>query len=107
MSRAEAAPSTPVLLNVANMKCGGCSAAVKRILLQQPGVVGAAVNLLTETAVVQLEASAADADAAAQQAAAALSTKGFPAQLRLLDTESLEAQSAVMSARKEQELNDS
>eukprot|EP00775_Hariotina_reticulata_P002843 gene2843-3136_t len=34
------------------MKCGGCSAAVKNILLKQPGVQTAAVNLLTETAAV-------------------------------------------------------
>jgi len=38
------------------MKCGGCSAAVKRMLLQQPGVAAAAVNLLTETAAVQVAA---------------------------------------------------
>lgn len=43
-----------VVLEVGGMKCGGCSAAVKRILLQQPSVAGAAVNLLTETAVVQV-----------------------------------------------------
>lgn len=78
------------------MKCGGCSAAVKRMLLTQPGVATAAVNLLTETAAITLtpEAAAAgaeDADttttqpapaAAALDAAAFLTSKGFPATVR-------------------------
>ena len=98
------AKTMPVLLTVANMKCGGCSAAVRRILLQQPGVAGAAVNLLTETAVVQLPALAADAHAIAQRAAEALSGKGFPADLRAADEDSLQATAAVMSQRKEQEM---
>lgn len=41
-----------LVLDVGGMKCGGCSAAVKSILLKQPGVKGAAVNLLTESAAV-------------------------------------------------------
>jgi Cu2+-exporting ATPase len=98
------AMTTPVLLTVANMKCGGCSAAVRRILLQQPGVAGAAVNLLTETAVVQLPASATDVNAIAQRAAEALSGKGFPAELRAADEDSLQATAALMRQRKEQEM---
>lgn len=101
-----AGPTTPVLLNVGNMKCGGCSAAVKRILLQQPGIAGAAVNLLTETAVVQTSVATADAPHVAQHAADELSSKGFPAHLRSMDDESLQATSAVMSERKERELKE-
>lgn len=41
-----------VVLEVGGMKCGGCSAAVKRMLVQRPDVAEAAVNLLTETAAV-------------------------------------------------------
>jgi copper chaperone CopZ len=41
-----------VMLDVKGMMCGGCSAAVKSILLQQPGVQGAAVNLITHAAAV-------------------------------------------------------
>lgn len=52
------APDT-VVLDVGNMKCGGCSAAVKRMLVAQPGVAAAAVNLLTETAAVQFSGDAA------------------------------------------------
>lgn len=36
------------------MKCGACSAAVKRMLLTRPEVASAAVNLMTETAAVQV-----------------------------------------------------
>ena len=52
-----------MLLDVSNMKCGGCTASVKRILLSRPGIEQAAVNLLTESAVVKLrpgESSASD-----------------------------------------------
>lgn len=45
-----------VILEVSGMKCGGCSAAVKRILLSLPEAVdSAAVNLLTETAAVRVK----------------------------------------------------
>lgn len=44
-----------VLLDVGGMKCGGCSAAVKRMLLARPDVESAAVNLITETAAVRFK----------------------------------------------------
>lgn len=44
-----------LVLDVDGMKCGGCSAAVKRILMTNPGVQSASVNLLTECAVVQVD----------------------------------------------------
>ena len=53
------------MLDVSNMKCGGCTASVKRILLSDPGVQKAAVNLLTETAVVRLHPGRSSADGAA------------------------------------------
>lgn len=40
------------MLDVSGMMCGGCSASVKNILLKQPGVQGAAVNLITHAAAV-------------------------------------------------------
>lgn len=89
------------------MKCGGCSAAVKRLLLQQPGVQGAAVNLLTETAVVQVAAPADHGHDSAEQlaaaAAAVLSGKGFPSGLRSLE-EGVEGDAAALSERKADEL---
>ena len=42
-----------VLLDVGGMKCGGCSAAVKRMLAARPDVESAAVNLITETAAIR------------------------------------------------------
>lgn len=56
------------------MKCGGCSASVKRILEGQPGVQAAAVNLLTESAVVRVP-STVDLELFGPQAAQALTQK--------------------------------
>ena len=56
--RLSAEPSDTVVLDVRGMKCGGCSAAVRRILLADPAVESVAVNLLTESAVVRLHSSA-------------------------------------------------
>jgi copper chaperone CopZ len=92
-----------VLLDVGGMKCGGCSAAVKTILLKQSDVVGAAVNLLTETAVVQVSA---DPEATALKAAEVLTARGFPSKPRAKDEEGLEAKAAAMLERKNEELNE-
>ncbi len=99
---------TPVILSVENMKCGGCSAAVKNILLQQPGVAGAAVNLLTETAVVQVPGlDVGEAEAAARRAADALTGKGFPAALRVAEADGVQGLSVTLTERKERQLQES
>ena len=54
------------MLDVSGMKCGGCTASVKRILLSNEGVQHAAVNLLTETAVVKLRPAESSAEKAAE-----------------------------------------
>lgn len=59
------------MLDVKGMMCGGCSAAVKGMLVKQPGVEAAAVNLLTETAAVTVKVG----DAAQVTAAAEFLTK--------------------------------
>ena len=46
-------PETMLFL-VEGMRCGGCSAAVSKVLNADPGVARAAVNLVTETAAVEL-----------------------------------------------------
>jgi Cu+-exporting ATPase len=69
------------------MSCGGCSAAVKRILTAYPGVDGAAVNLLTESAVVRVSGGGGDPGALAAAAAADLTAKGFPAAVRTPDAD--------------------
>lgn len=57
-----------VLLDVTGMSCGGCSAAVKRILENQPRVAFANVNLSAETALVRCEVTVpATADASTRQ----------------------------------------
>ncbi|KAF6265672.1 heavy metal translocatin [Scenedesmus sp. NREL 46B-D3] len=68
-----------VVLDVGGMKCGGCSSAVKSMLLKHPGVQGAAVNLLTESAAVTVSAGEVDVVSAAAEM---LTKKGFPAQPR-------------------------
>ena len=45
--------STTMLFSVEGMRCGGCSAAVQKVLDASPGVTRAAVNLVTETAAVE------------------------------------------------------
>lgn len=65
-------------LNVGGMKCAGCVKAVENQLTQQPGVVSATVNLVTEVALVKCEPGAVDPSALAQK----LSEAGFPTQPR-------------------------
>lgn len=98
-------PTTPVVLTVRNMKCGGCSAAVKRMLLQQPGIASAAVNLLTETAVVQVVGDRPEE--VAEHAAAAVGAKGFPSELRKPDEDDLDSAAAAINERKAEELKQS
>ncbi|RMF64776.1 MAG: cation-translocating P-type ATPase, partial [Cyanobacteria bacterium J069] len=65
-------------LDVGGMKCAGCVKAVETALLQQPGVVAATVNLMTEMALVEAEPAGVDGPSLA----IALTEAGFPAQLR-------------------------
>lgn len=70
-----------ILLEVSGMKCGGCSSAVKRILLGNPEIKSAAVNLLTESAVFKIPANS-DKSALAEEAAKLL-TKQVAMQAQL------------------------
>ena len=86
---------------------------MKRILLQQPEVVGAAVNLLTDTAVVQLsknedsdQTNKIDLEAVKLAVAEALTSKGFPSQPRTLD-QGLGDTSKSLAEKKGQELKKS
>ncbi|MFS8879678.1 heavy-metal-associated domain-containing protein, partial [Synechococcus sp. H55.11] len=42
-----------LLLHVGGMSCAGCVRTVEQVLLNQPGVVKASVNLVTESALVE------------------------------------------------------
>lgn len=67
------------------MKCGGCSAAVKKILASSDLVDVAAVNLLTHTAAVRLHpspTSLTDPTATATALAALVTQRGFPTTVR-------------------------
>ena len=70
------------MLDVGGMKCAGCVRAVENQLTQQPGVVSAIVNLVTEVATVDCEPGKVDPAALAQK----LTETGFPTQPRDLAT---------------------
>ncbi|MFN5514188.1 MAG: heavy metal translocating P-type ATPase [Cyanobacteriota bacterium] len=67
------------IFSVGGMKCGGCVGAVERLLKQQPGVLGASVNLVTATARVACRRGASNPEGLA----AYLGEKGFPAQVQV------------------------
>jgi len=67
------APET-ITFAVEGMKCAGCVNAVERQIEQHQGVIGAQVNLVTATAVVQYQPKEVDPNEIASQ----LTEKGFP-----------------------------
>jgi Cu2+-exporting ATPase len=69
--------SETIVLDVAGMKCAGCVRSVETQLKQYPGVIDAAVNLVTEVATIGCQ-TGVDAQALAQR----LSAAGFPSQPR-------------------------
>lgn len=90
---ADASPHT-LSLDVGGMKCAGCVRAVEKTLLQQPGVVSATVNLVTEAALVECEPTT-DPDALATQ----LTETGFPTQVRWVSGQ--ESETASDATRRE------
>lgn len=74
---------TVLVMDVTKMMCGGCSASVKKILLQHPRVEEASVNLITGTAVVKLAQGSTSLDE--DDVVAAVSAKGFPSFKRGLE----------------------
>ncbi|MBV8886494.1 MAG: cation-translocating P-type ATPase, partial [Chroococcidiopsidaceae cyanobacterium CP_BM_RX_35] len=76
------APSAPatetITLDVGGMKCAGCVKVVEKQLAQQPGVISACVNLVTEVAVVECETGKVDPASLAEQ----LTASGFETQPR-------------------------
>jgi Cu2+-exporting ATPase len=91
-----------MLFLVEGMRCGGCSAAVSKVLNADPGVARAAVNLVTETAAVEL-APGADALETIARAKSATEAKGFRMSPRPVGRAAEEA-AAAANARKEEEL---
>ncbi len=70
-----------LLLDIEGMKCGGCVRAVEQKLLAQPGVRQASVNLLSRTAWLELDPSAAGSDPL-EPLQAAVACLGFSASPR-------------------------
>ncbi len=64
-----------LLLRVGGMSCAGCVRAVEQVLLKQPGVVKASVNLVTESALVEF---APGIHPDPEQLAQVLTEAGFP-----------------------------
>ena len=71
-----AIPET-ITLDVSGMKCAGCVKTVENALAQQPGVMSATVNLVTELATIECESVIDPAFLAAR-----LTEAGFPSQPR-------------------------
>jgi len=71
---------TTVVLDIEKMKCGGCSAAVKRVLEQQDHVTRASVNLITGSAVINIKDGSTKEDV--EQIIEAVNQKGFPTAVR-------------------------
>ncbi|MFP4414269.1 heavy metal translocating P-type ATPase [Coleofasciculus sp.] len=86
-------------LDVGGMKCAGCVSAVERQLEQQPGVISAQVNLVTEVAVVEYEVGQADPATLAEK----LTATGFPSQPRYSQAGETSEEYLTPTQRHEQE----
>ena len=89
-------PSETVTLDVEGMKCAGCVSSLEKQLTQNPGVISAQVNLITEVAVVKYESGTTEPEAIA----AKLTDRGFPSQPRSSETSS---QEETLSAPKQRQ----
>lgn len=101
----EAAPSletsvSTLILDVEGMRCAGCVQAVERRLRQQPGVISAAVNLMTKVATVTYHPETTTADVLAAQ----LTQIGFPSQPRSSATTSQATALAKLETQQQQAL---
>jgi Cu2+-exporting ATPase len=77
------AAEASVLLDVSGMMCGGCVSRVKSVLSADDRVHSVAVNMLTETAAIQLRPELGDgAEAVAESLAGRLTECGFASKRR-------------------------
>ncbi|MDJ0632491.1 MAG: heavy metal translocating P-type ATPase [Xenococcaceae cyanobacterium MO_188.B29] len=88
-----------IALDVGGMKCAGCVTAVERQLQQNPGVVSACVNLITEVAVVEYEVGNVEPEIFAEK----LTKTGFPSQLRESDRSIAESSTQAELKRQQQQ----
>lgn len=77
--------SETIALDISGMKCAGCVKAVENQLNQQPGVLSACVNLVTEVAVVECNPGSVNPEELAKK----LTESGFPTQPRYPENSAL------------------
>lgn len=94
-----ATPLASIALDVTGMKCAGCVKAVERQLAQNPGVISARVNLVTEVAVVQYIPGTIQPQTLAEN----LTSGGFPSQLRSSTTPEGKGLSLTTAERRQRE----
>lgn len=100
LAATSAQPAKTVTLSVDGMKCAGCVQAVEKHLTQQPGVVSASVNLVTQVATIRCETEAV----VPQDLAGRLTQAGFPSQLREQPTAAATTATTGQSAARQQQL---
>ncbi len=88
-----------IALDVEGMKCAGCVKAVERQLQQNPGVISACVNLITEVAVVNYEPEGLEPETLAKK----LTQGGFPTQVRVEDRSIAEVARKAQEKRRQQQ----
>ncbi|MGK7950780.1 MAG: heavy metal translocating P-type ATPase [Xenococcaceae cyanobacterium] len=88
-----------IALDVGGMKCAGCVKAVERQLQQNPGVVSACVNLITEVAVVEYEVGNVEPEIFAEK----LTKTGFPSKLRAKERSFKETATQAAKKREQQQ----
>jgi Cu+-exporting ATPase len=86
--------ATPLRLQVDGMSCASCVSRVEKLLLQQPGVQSASVNLATEEARVVVATGTSVA-----ALLVALRKGGYPAQLKTVDAQAQAPATARAPAR--------
>ena len=92
-------PLETATLDVRGMKCAGCVKSVERQLGQNPGVVSACVNLVTEVAVVKYELGTVEPETLATK----LTELGFPTQTRSSTTKEKREKPLSIAERRRQE----
>lgn len=95
-----------ITLDVEGMKCAGCVKVVEKHLAQNPGVISARVNLVTEVAVVECEAGKVEpADLAQQLTAAGFKTQSRSSQAEVSGTAADTSTPSDPAERQRQEMH--
>jgi Cu+-exporting ATPase len=91
----ETRPATKLNIPVSGMTCAACQARVQRVLERTPGVEGATVSLMTNTATVQFDPSVVEATELVDR----IRSTGYGADLPVDDRSAVEDQEAQDAAR--------